>query len=844
MEDNRSMRETDLVLPPGTHAFILDTTKGNVTVYCGPNKASLSQTDNPVVYNSKTDRFDKCSMEKSIQVNVAAQQGEYVVLSNPADKQPMIGTSTSLTNDSLKIGQRIVMPGPAAFALWPGQVATVVTGHDLKSNQYLLVRVYDEASAEANKDKGVVKAVDGSDDQAAVSPETIALVTGKLMVIKGTDISFYIPPTGIEVLREDSSYVREAVTLERLEYCILLDESGNKNYHRGPDVVFPKPTEKFVTNDNGKRKFRAYELNNISGLYIKVIQDYEEDDVSHKAGDELFITGKEQAIYYPREEHAIIKYADKEKHYAVAIPGGEGRYVLDRLKGNVDLRSGPEMFLPNPINQVVVRRVLDTKTCELLYPGNQEAKDYNIQLSGVMSEEGYVEDSAVEALSMATAEYDSFSDTSPMRGYAARKKSLMGGRFGDELNRATSHTPPRTITLDTKYEGAVALDVWTGFAVQIVDKQGNRRIVQGPKTVLLQYDESLERMSLSRGRPKDQRKTLETVYLKVMSNPVNDVINVKTRDLVDVVIKLKYLVRFTGDNSKWFDVDNYVQYLCDHLRSLIGNHVRQVGVQEFYSTAAEFLRDLVLGVKKSDEDKRPNRFFEENDMEVYDLEILDVEIQDEDISYLLSNAHESQLRNVINLEAEERKATFVTGQESARREVILEQAETERVNHNVRSEEYAAKAKEELAQVTAQNFLTLSNVEARTAEQEETAKRLEVDRAQRTLDEALRSGVEDNNLDRLKDTIAANANAYEKRAKAIQPEMVAALTAIAQSSTFKEMAKHLAPLAIVRNESVSGTLEHLLKGTGMEHMLKNLDTLGTGKFVNSNGEVVEEGVGA
>jgi hypothetical protein len=40
--------------------------------------------------------------------------------------------------------------------------------------------------------------------------------------------------------------VRDAVTLERLEYCILLDENGNKRFIQGPAVVFPAPTETFV----------------------------------------------------------------------------------------------------------------------------------------------------------------------------------------------------------------------------------------------------------------------------------------------------------------------------------------------------------------------------------------------------------------------------------------------------------------------------------------------------------------------------------------------------------------------------------------------------------------------
>ena len=178
--------------------------------------------------------------------------------------------------------------------------------------------------------------------------DTPDFTMGKLMVIKGTEVSFFIPPTGIEVVKdEDGNYVRNAVTLERLEHCIRLDENGTKTFDTGPDVVFPKPTETFIKKD-GTRKFRAIELNEKSGLYIKVIAPYTEDGTDYKVGDELFITGKEQAIYFPREEHAIVKYGDQQIHYATAIPPGEGRYVLNRLSGEIELVRGPDMLLPDP----------------------------------------------------------------------------------------------------------------------------------------------------------------------------------------------------------------------------------------------------------------------------------------------------------------------------------------------------------------------------------------------------------------------------------------------------------------------------------------------------------------
>lgn len=39
----------DLVLAPGEYAFVLDSTKGQVSTIVGPNKVSLSNTDQPLV---------------------------------------------------------------------------------------------------------------------------------------------------------------------------------------------------------------------------------------------------------------------------------------------------------------------------------------------------------------------------------------------------------------------------------------------------------------------------------------------------------------------------------------------------------------------------------------------------------------------------------------------------------------------------------------------------------------------------------------------------------------------------------------------------------------------------
>ncbi|MBR5320705.1 MAG: hypothetical protein IKU41_02570, partial [Clostridia bacterium] len=288
-DENRN----DLVLSPNEYAYVLDTTKGQVGVYVGPNKTSLSNSDRLVRYNETTKRFEPCGYKDAINLFVTVPEGFYASLKNPEEtnKHPQAGSVTNAP-DTIKIGKKININGPCSFALYPGQMAQTIQGHTLRSNQYLIVRVYDADAA--NK---------------SIEKKHKPYVTGNLLVIRGTQCSFYIPETGFEVIpAQNGSYVRDAVTLERLEYCILKDEDGNKRYMHGPAVVFPEPTETFIMKDKSI-KYKAIELSEISGVYAKVIADYtDESGVEHKTGEELFITGKDQMIYYPRAEHALISY--------------------------------------------------------------------------------------------------------------------------------------------------------------------------------------------------------------------------------------------------------------------------------------------------------------------------------------------------------------------------------------------------------------------------------------------------------------------------------------------------------------------------------------------------------
>ncbi len=820
-------RERDLILAPNEYAFILDETKGNVINYVGPHKTSLANTDQPVAFNDQTKRFERCTLEQAIHAFAIAPEGWYLTLKNPAEdgKHPKTGTANSLAD--LDVGRKVNIPGPVAFAPWPGQMIRVIQGHHLRSNQYLIVRVYDEEAARANWTKAVIKPQtagpdeldeNGSEDsakEAEVKPdaeEMPDLTMGKLLVIKGTDVSFYIPPTGVEVVpNQNGQYVRNAVTLERLEYCILLDEDGNKRYIRGPMVVFPKPTETFVER-NGLRKFKAIELNEISGLYIKVIAPYEENGQTYKMGDELFITGKEQMIYFPRPEHAIIRYGEREVHYAVAIPAGEARYVLNRLTGKISLQRGPCMFLPDPRQEVIVRRVLEPKLAAIWFPGNEEAVEYNRRLMNLTRQkEGdeFVSDREVRAaLQAGQPKADKPAQAAP-EGFA-----------GDEFTRQQSFTPPRTITLDTKYEGAVAINVWTGYAVLVVSKTGQRQVIVGPQTYLLEYDEMLETVQLSTGTPKTDAKLLKTVYLRVLHNKVSDMIEAETRDLCQVRLHLAYQVNFEGEPEQWFNVENYVKFSTDHLRSVLRQAIKQQGVEDFYANATRLIRDTVLG-PAGEQGRRPGHTFSENGMRIYDVEVLDVKITDELIAGLLVDAQHDAVQQTLELVAEKRHLEMTREKETIKQQVAEAETTTRQLLLTLQTDEVQKQLSLNLAKIQAQSEAQQKQLQAKLSEQEPLDEINQAELSRQKAKHDLELVVAQQQLEQQLEQFRAEVEAVVSKANAVSPQLVAALQAFSDKALAEKMAQSMAPLAILGGRSIADVFAQLLQGTVLEGVVGN-----------------------
>lgn len=820
-------RERDLVLAPNEFAFILDETKGNINVYVGPHKTSLANTDVPVIFDSRTKRFDRKTLDLALQMISIAPEGWYLVLKNPAtDKShPRTGALNNLPN--LDTGRKVNIPGPISFALWPGQMMRVLQGHHLRSNQYLLVRVYDEEAAMANWKNAVIKPQktgEGEAEGGLLYEDKPDLTMGNLLVIRGTQVSFYIPPTGVEVVPDvDANYVREAVTLERLEYCILLDENGSKRFIVGPDVVFPKPTE-VIVRMRGARKFRAIELNENSGLYLKVIAPYEENGVSYKVGDELFLTGRDQMIYFPRTEHAIVKYGEQEKHHAVAIPAGEARYVLDRLTGKISLRRGPAMFLPDPRREVIVRRVLDPRTVSLWFPNNREAFEYNRKLaaqsSPALAAEGLA--GAGSPATPAPAQRQAAPAKAASGAIAARETQMAPqppNEFaGDDFNRNQNFTSPRTIVLDTRFEGAVAIDVWTGYAVLVVSKTGERQVVSGPHTRLLEYDENLQVLELSTGKPKSDENLLKTVYLRTLNNKVTDEVEAETLDLVRVHLQLSYRVNFEGDAARWFEVENYVKFLTDHLRSLIRHAVKRHGIEHFYANSVAILRDIILGVVGED-GKRPGRRFDENGMRIYDVEVLEVSIGDDTIASLLVKAQHAAVQQTLQLAAEQRRLEATRQTESIGQQIAELQSETRQKSSGLKTKEIEQQLRHQLAEQAAKIELHERQQTALMSEQERIAAIHDAELRRRGAVQEQELGLAQQKLDQRLKELQGEVSAVVDKARAVSPDLIAALQAFGDRALAEKMAESMAPLAILGGESVSEVLGRLLRGTPLARLL-------------------------
>lgn len=692
---DRDIRERDILVAPNEYAYVQDLTKGEITLYVGPTKISLSNTERLVEYYEK--RFIPVRGEEGssgVQPFITASSSQYIILENPPkdpNVKPVKGANYSI---ELLMGRKIVVPGPAAFPLWPGQVATVIAGHELREDNYLVVRVYDRT-------------------------EGIADPIGTEKIIRGTNVSFYIPETGFEVVPEMGTYVRRAVTLLDGEYCILLAPNGKRHYYRGPAVVFPNPMEEFVQRQ-GVKVFKAYQLQKNRGLHIRVVKDFEAPGDTqipagrYSAGQELFLKDLE-GLFFPDENLEVISEIN-----AIPIAEKEGIYVRDIETGRVTTETGPQNYLPDPRKVEVISRNLDSETIRL----------YGLSLK-----------------------------------------------------------PTR----------AVSIYIPPSYAV-LVTARNKREVVKGPQTRILGYDEDLEILRLSTGKPKTDEILLATCFLQTDGNKVSDIVRVKTKDHVELEVTLSYRVSFINspeEIEKWFNVKNYVGLLCDHLGSIVRGAVYATTIDTFHSSSTEVIRTAILGEKRAD-GKRAGRHFNENGMLVYDVEVLEVKILDNDVNQLLSKAQRTAIEFEVNNKQEQMRLDNEKLKEEVNRQIYIAQIAT--IEQALALEE----ARKSLALARSSLAVEIDRLETvgkaqNLADAMEISTTAETAAAKRTLELELRRQ-------------EAAVTAFKEQMQALAPELVSTLKILSEQQMASELTRNLSPLSILGGSSVAEVVERLLKG--------------------------------
>lgn len=642
-------RERDILVAANEYAYVQDLTKGDIVLYVGPTKISLSNTER--IVELRGDRFVPVRADDaSFGVNafVTATSSQYIVLENPA-RDPNAKPALRGSNGALEllVGRKIVVPGPATFPLWPGQRAHVIDGHPLREDEYVIVRYYDQIEGD---------------------PHPI----GAEIVVRGSDVSFYIPRTGLEVVPTEAQ--------------------GSKAVYVRRAWRFPRP----------------------GGLHVRVTKalvvaghDGSGDlpAGSYTAGTDVFLADRD-GYFFPSENVEVLGTV-----LPIPIAEKEGIYVRDAASGRIRTVTGPCNYLPDPTREQVVPRLLDEERAALY---------------------------GIEDRSDVTA--------------------------------------------------AIAVYVPPSFAVMVTGKT-SREVVVGPQTRILDFDEELEVLRLSTGRPKSDDETLATCFLQVDGNKVSDVVRVRTSDHVELDIALSYRVSFIvktqehdqgAVRERWFHVKDYVGLLCDHLGSLLRAAARSTSIEAFAAGATEVLRTAILGEKTEGHGRR-GRLFDENGMSVYDVEILDMRILDTEVKKLLEGAQRAAIVADVARRDEERRLAGerlraeVDGQiHSAQRLAVLTAAELE-----------AAQAELQRARVLATLDLRRLDHEARAAQAERDA-------------EIARRAQE------------AAVVAFERQMAALAPELISTLQALGHQQLAAELSKNVGPLAILGGANVTDVVEKLL----------------------------------
>ncbi|MEA1926377.1 MAG: hypothetical protein U9M90_04040 [Patescibacteria group bacterium] len=860
----------------GQYAFAVQKKDGQLCVFIGPDPLTETMEDLIPLVSADRESSDELtqtdSIYSAIQEFIRVQQDEYVVVHNPSisfSEDYPNGGHQSKRNDmkDLVIGRKKVITA-GHFPLWPRQWIERREIHHLSANQYLMVEVEStdvdvnapyynltvrcanietaiiDESVAAEAEKEVKKVTDISsgettgeiakkseelggeeskppepDDKELApseeSPVESALELGQRIIIPGNLTPVYIPPTGIEIVRDDAGLVvRDTVVLGPTEFCVIRNKAGEPEVYEGPGRVFPGPYDVFETEGSRNRVYDAYHIRPDRGILLRTVTDIlaeklcdqlpkgieKLEKADYHKGDEIFLSGFD-AYVVPSSSFEIINPDTRQPHIgndhsniyvqAIGIDQKSGVYVADVNTGNVELVRGKKKLLLDPRRSKHVERRVPAHLWNLMIGKGEPHKKVD--------------------------EYDDEIVTTPW---------------------------------------ALSISIPNNEAVLVTSKDG-RRSVMGPCLELLDYEEVLEILTLSQGKEKTDEHQLETCFLRVTGNRVTDLVKLKTSDRIAVNVRLEYGVQFEGetdeDREKWFNHKDYVMLLCTNLRSRLRAAAHMISLTELDRVLPEFVRDTILG-KKGEEEHRPGLLFSENNMRVEEVEVLTYTIEDEEIAYSISEASTKVVTRLVEdaakeaeLASEEKRAGI--GEKMAEIDKSNSQRESEvsikRSEDRKTVDEYVTNITHELAMLEKSCEAEISKAVQEIADEEAKASR-ERDAADRRTVLALLAKQRANtvgyrkaltHLRNLK--IGAMSEADEKRLLAIQPKLIEALQDGVDKKLMAELASNLpqatGALGLFLGKGGIDALKDMVKDTRFERAINALSVSSEGADLSEKG---------
>lgn len=352
----------------------------------------------------------------------------------------------------------------------------------------------------------------------------------------------------------------------------------------------------------------------------------------------------------------------------------------------------------------------------------------------------------------------------------------------------------------------------------------------GPKTYLLEYDEEVQVFSLSTGNPKSDENLLQDVYLRVLNNKISDTLEVETKDFVRVSIALSYRMNFVEEPAKWFNVENYVKFLTDRFRSILRSKVKSYTINDFYTNAFEIIRSTILGSEYK------GYLFQENNLHVYDTEVLNIKILDTNIAKLLMEAQQTLIQESATLTREKSRLEITKFLENIKQQTAKAQYGTRKLLYDYDKEEVEKKKELEVSKILSETEAAKLKLNNEYQEEEiyGKVKTLQLEREKVSNEQDLYFRTKQQELNEKE--LAAQIRAVAEKAKAISPDLIAALQSFSDKELLQKVAESMSPLAILGGESVSDVFARLLQGTKLESVFLNIGSEGIGKIIQKKSE--------